>query len=134
MPKTHPILLFLLVLISSLALSFFTHSTLLENMGFPKNGNQIVLSYAINGGLATVIYVLLFIFRHTLKNQMGFLFIAGSFVKFICFFILFYPAYKEDGEMDRMEFAAFFVPYCISLVIETVFMAKMLKKLDRFQS
>ncbi len=130
MPKTHPVISFSLALIFSLALGFFVHTALLQNRGLPKDGNLIVLSYLINGVLAAVIYMSLFAFRYKLKNQMGFLFIAGSFLKFICFFLLFYPAYKEDGEMDRTEFAAFFVPYCISLVIETVFMAKMLKKLD----
>jgi F0F1-type ATP synthase assembly protein I len=130
MPQTHPVVSFLLVLICSLALSFFIHTALLQNMGLPKDGNRIVLSYLVNGILAAAIYMLLFAFRYKLKNQIGFLFIVGSFLKFICFFLLFYPAYKEDGEMDRMEFAAFFVPYCISLVIETIFMAKMLKKLD----
>lgn len=130
MSKIHPIIQFLLVLISSLGLLFFIHTTFLHSLGLSKNGNLIVQSYLINGILATLIYVLLFVFRHKLKNQIGFLFIAGSFLKFIVFFIIFHPVYKEDGEMGKLEFAAFFVPYVISLIIETIFMTKMLKKLD----
>ena len=130
MSKIHPIIQFLLVLIFSLGLLFFSHTRVLHTLGFSENGDLIVLSYLINGILATLIYMLLFIFRYKLKNQIGFLFIAGSFLKFIVFFIFFYPIYKEDGEMSTLEFAAFFAPYALSLVIETIFMAKMLKKLD----
>ncbi|MGB5499834.1 MAG: DUF6168 family protein [Maribacter sp.] len=83
----------------------------------------------MNSILAATIFVVLYIFRGKLKNQIGFLFMGGSFLKFIFFFLLFYPAYKADGEMSRLEFAAFFIPYGISLIIETVFTAKMLKKL-----
>jgi F0F1-type ATP synthase assembly protein I len=55
---------------------------------------------------------------------------GGSFLKFIFFFLLFYPAYSSDGEMDKIEFAAFFAPYLLSLLIETIFMAQMLKELE----
>lgn len=130
MSKIHPIIQFLLVLISSLGLLFFIHTTFLNTLGVSKNGDLIVLSYLVNGVLAALIYVLLFIFRYKLKNQIGFLFMGGSFIKFIIFFIVFHPVYKEDGEMSTLEFAAFFVPYAISLIIETIFMMKMLKKLD----
>jgi len=54
---------------------------------------------------------------------------AGSFLKFIVFFLVFYPPYKMDGNMDKLEFAAFFVPYVICLVLETVFTARMLQKM-----
>ena len=55
---------------------------------------------------------------------------GGSFLKFIFFFIIFYPEYSADDDMNKVEFSAFFVPYAISLIVETVFMAKMLKKMD----
>lgn len=128
--KTRPISWFLLVLVGSLAIAFIVHTSFLHYFGLPKNGNQIILSYLVNGVLAAAIYILLFVFRFILKNQIGFLFIAGSFLKFVCFFVLFYPAYNEDGELNGIEFAAFFVPYGISLILETIFMAKMLKELD----
>ncbi len=96
----------------------------------PEYGNLIVQSYVINGLLAAGIYVGLYVFRKKLKNHIGFLFMGGSFLKFIFFFILFYPTYSADGEMDKIEFAAFFVPYAVSLLIETIFMARMLKKME----
>lgn len=131
MPKLSPLLFFFIVLLTALGLVFYVHTLLLDNFGHPKYGNLIVTSYWLNGGLAALIYVVLFLFRKRLKNYIGYLFIGGSFLKFILFFILFYPAYRADGEMDRTEFAAFFVPYLTSLIIETLFTVKMLKVLDK---
>ncbi len=130
MPKIHVIPQFLALLICSLGLAFFIHINLLENGGLPKYDDKIVLSYLINGVLATTIFVLLSIYRNTLKNYVGFLFMAGSLLKFLLFFILFYPSYNADGDMSKLEFAAFFVPYAICLILETFFIAKMLQKLD----
>jgi hypothetical protein len=129
MSKINPIVQFLIILIFSLGLVFVIHITVLNYIELPRFDNLIVLSYVVNSILAATIFVALYIFRGKLKNQIGFLFMGGSFLKFIFFFILFYPAYKVDGEMSRLEFAAFFIPYGISLIIETVFTAKMLKKL-----
>jgi len=129
MAKINPIVQFLILLILSLGLVFVIHVTVLNNKGLPRFDNLIVLSYVVNSILAATIFVALYIFRGKLKNQIGFLFMGGSFLKFIFFFLLFFPAYKDDGEMSRLEFTAFFIPYGISLIIETVFTAKMLKKL-----
>ena len=129
MSKINPIVQFLIVLTLSLGFAFLLHITVLNAKGLPQFDNLIVLSYVVNSILAAIIFIALYIFRGKLKNQIGFLFMGGSFLKFIFFFLLFYPAYKMDGEMSRLEFAAFFIPYGISLVIETVFTAKMLKKL-----
>jgi len=65
------------------------------------------------------------------KDQLGFFFIAGSFVKFVFFFVFFYPSFKVDGVINTQEFASFFIPYVLCLIIETFFMAKVLKKTDK---
>ncbi len=128
--NVRPVFNFTLVLCGVLGLAFLAHTSLLKQVGMPPLGNKIVLSYLINGLLALIIFGSLFVFKNRLKNYIGFLFMGGSFLKFIFFFLLFYPEYSADGVMDKMEFAGFFVPYAISLVIETVFTAQMLKKLD----
>lgn len=130
MPKISPLIAFLTVLLIALGIAFIVQTILLDSFGHSRYGNHIITSYWLNGALAVFIYSILFLFRARLKNYIGFLFIGGSFLKFILFFILFYPVYRADGEMDKLEFAAFFVPYLISLLIETIFTAKMLKKLD----
>lgn len=130
MHKLNPITLFLLILILLLGASFFLHITILQNYGFPKYGDQIAMSYVINFLLASIIYIGIYSFRNKIKTQIGFIFMGGSFLKFIVFFILFYPSYKTDGDIATSEFAAFFVPYAICLVVETVFTAKMLQKME----
>lgn len=128
--RLHPIVQFLLFLSICLTLSFLAHTYILAVKGLPKYDNLIVKSYVVNAFLAAAIYISLYILQKRLKNQIGFLFMGGSFLKFIFFFIIFYPEYSADDDMNKVEFSAFFVPYAISLIVETVFMAKMLKKMD----
>lgn len=128
--RLHPIIQFLLFLSVCLTLSFLVHTYILAAKGLPNYDNLIVESYIVNALLAATIYIAIHFFRNRLKNNIGFLFMAGSFIKFIFFFVLFHPTYSADGTMDKVEFLAFFVPYAIALIIETVFMAKMLKKMD----
>lgn len=55
---------------------------------------------------------------------------AGSFIKFGVFFLFFHPIYKQDSDMSKLEFGAFFIPYLTALVLETVFVSRLLKKLE----
>lgn len=130
MLKSSTVLRFLVFLIALLGLAFVTHIFLLKNSSYPIYNDKIVLSYLTNAILAATIFISLYRYKKKLRNYIGFLFMFGSFVKFIVFFVMFYPDYKADGNISKLEFAAFFVPYAISLVLETVFTAKMLQKLD----
>ncbi|WP_420401474.1 DUF6168 family protein [Flagellimonas sp.] len=120
---------FIALLLLLLLLSFGAHLGILSLRNLPLFDNLIVLSYVVNAILAAVIFLLLYKFREKLKNQIGFLFMGGSLLKFVFFFLLFYPTYKSDGDMSGLEFAAFFVPYAISLFLETFYTSKMLKNL-----
>lgn len=130
MPQINVFVKFLIVLVSILGLAFFINITVLEEGGQPKYESKIVLSYLVNGILAVSIFLALYFVRNKLKNSIGFLFMAGSLLKFLFFFVLFYPAYNLDGDMSKLEFSAFFIPYVICLIIETVFTALMLQKQD----
>ncbi|MEW2920687.1 DUF6168 family protein [Muricauda sp. ANG21] len=121
---------FILLLLPLLLLAFVVHLVVLSSKDLPLFGNLIIRSYVINGVLAVLIFGLLFRFRERLKNQIGFLFMAGSLVKFVFFFVFFYPTYSRDGDMSGLEFAAFFVPYAIALFLETFFASRMLKILE----
>jgi hypothetical protein len=73
--------------------------------------------------------VVLIVVEKTLnKNsaQAGFVFMAGSALKFLVFFLVFYPIYKADDEMQAVEFAAFFIPYSICLIAEVIYLSKQL--------
>lgn len=119
-------LFFLLLLVLLLLLVFGAHVLVLHFLDYDVFGNQIILSYSINYLLAAVI---LFIIEKTLnKNsaQAGFVFMAGSALKFLVFFLVFYPVYKEDDQMQTAEFAAFFIPYATCLIAEVIYLSKQL--------
>jgi len=130
MPKRNLLIQFLVLLTILLLTAFGLHTLILSSKGLPVYGNLIARSYVVNGLLAAIIFVLLYQFREKLKNQIGFLFMGGSLIKFLFFFLLFYPTYKRDGNMSGLEFAAFFVPYAVALFLETFYTSKMLKNLE----
>ena len=118
---------FFFTLFLVLLLAFLAHS-----YAFNKEFSAPELlypGYGVNFLLAAVIFVGLLLARKKLKNALGFLFMGGSFLKFAVFFVVFYPDYKADGDIQNAEFAAFFVPYVFALIVETYFASKMLNRM-----
>ncbi len=126
----HTIVRFTLLTLVVLGAVFALHLYILNFQNLPLYNDKIVLSYCINGILAIVVVAVLYILREKYKSQLGFLFMAGSAFKFLIFFIVFYPAYNQDGVVSTSEFFAFFLPYALSLILETVTLSKLLNKLD----
>ena len=110
---------FSLLLLALLTLAFAAHAFLLHKNGLPIYANRILWAYVINYLLAVFIYAVLYLLRKRMTPQLGFIYMGGSFLKFIVFFIVFYPFYKLDGEVSTLEFAAFFTPYVLCLIAET---------------
>jgi len=125
----HPLKQFLFILTSIITTVFLLHISILYSYDLPLFDHKIVLAYVLNYALAIGIYYLLFYFRIKLKEQLGFLFMGGSFLKFILFFVFFYPSYKSDGNINTLEFSSFFLPYIICLILETFSLVKLLKNL-----
>ena len=124
-----PLKRFIILLTTFVASVFLLHILVLNYNNLPLFDNKITLAYLLNYLLALGIYFLLYFYRFKLKDQLGFLFMGGSFLKFILFFIFFYPSYKSDGNIDTLEFASFFLPYLVCLIIETSALVKLLKNL-----
>ena len=116
-------------LILLLTLAFALHLFLLQNAGLPLFENKILASYTANMLLTIGIVFLLFKLKDKYTNQIGFLFLGSSFVKFLAFFIVFHGAYKADGNIETLEFLAFFIPYSICLVLETTSLSKWLNQM-----
>ena len=127
---SNPFLSFTIKAVILLTLVFAIHLVVLNGLQFPLFENRIVLSYIVNLVLIIVIFGILYLLKEKYKSQLGFLFLAGSFLKFAVFFILFYPFYKLDNTITELEFAAFFVPYVMGLILESVSLSKWLNKLD----
>lgn len=127
---SNPFLSFTIKATILLTVVFCFHIGILSVLKSPLFGDRIVLSYVVNTVLIITIFGVLYVFRKTHTAQLGFIFLMGSFLKFVVFFILFYPFYKQDNQISKLEFAAFFVPYAIGLTIETFSLTKWLNKLD----
>ena len=85
-------LLLSVLLITALAL----HLLVLNALQLPLYDNKILLAYSVNYMLAVAIYGALYLLRDRMTAQLGFLYMGGSVLKFLFFFILFYPSDKLD--------------------------------------
>lgn len=126
----NPFFSFSIKAIIFLCVVFCVHILILNASNLPIFENRIVLSYGINLVLVIIVFGLLYLLKEKYKAQLGFLFLIGSFLKFAVFFIVFYPFYKQDDVITKLEFAAFFVPYIVGLILETFSLSKWLNKLD----
>ena len=115
-----------LKLFVSLAIVFCAHISILYYLNFPLYENKIILSYVLNFILGITIYILLYKFRIKYLDILGFIFMAGSFLKFAIFFIFFNPIYKVDGVVTVLEATSFLIPYIVCLFFETFYLIKLL--------
>ena len=123
-------------MIDARALSFYATLVIVALLGVfaqssfmdQQAAGPLLKSYVVNNVLAAVIFTFLFRWRKQHIEKLGFLFMAGTGLKFLTFFIVFYPAFRADGELTKDEFVLFFVPYVLSTLIETVFLARILNR------
>lgn len=121
---------FLAVLLLVLTVVFAAHLFILQNMELPIFDDRIVLSYLLNFVMAATILIFIKSKFNKKSSHTGFLFLAGSGLKFLVFFLVFYPVYQQDGTMSSSEFAAFFVSYATCLILEVIYLSKQLNNQD----
>ena len=101
----NPILIkFLVRLIVFTAFVFVIHLYILNTLEFPLFNNEIVFSYVINVASAIIIFLMLFLLRNKFKNQLGFIFLFGSVIKFGLFILFLYKPFYADGLISKAEF------------------------------
>ncbi len=119
---------FTLVIVVMIA--FIIHSVINNSLTNSIEINQIILSYSVNIMMALAVIICLFLLQRKFKDQLGFIFMGASMLKFIIFFIVFYPIYNLDKDLSRLEFSTFFIPYVICLISESVILSKLFNSLD----
>ena len=90
----------------------------------------LLLGYGVNFLLALVVYGFLLYFAERKSTNLGFLFLFGSTLKFVVYFLVFNPLFLEDGTLSKLEFFTFFFPYFICLAVETMALVKLLNEID----
>lgn len=120
----------LLILFTAMAVAFATHAAFLSHLNLSLGEYLTWQAYLFNFLAASGI--LIFLLRLTKKNKsnLGFIFMAGSLLKFLVFFIFFFPEYKADGEMQAVEFSSFFIPYAICLSVKSFVLIRTLNRED----
>lgn len=84
--------------------------------------------YLVNFIMALVIFAGLLKLAEDKSQYLGFVFLVGSALKFLVYFLIFDPFFKQDGDLTKVEFFLFFVPYFASLGVETFTLVKLLGK------
>ncbi|MFK5878269.1 MAG: DUF6168 family protein [Flavobacteriaceae bacterium] len=120
------IFLYLVKLLAALIVVFTLHLTILYYLEKPLFENMILPSYIINFILAAIVLLVIEKTMNKKSAQAGFIFMAGSGLKFLVFFIVFYPSYRADGKMKTIEFITFFIPYALSLIADVLYLSKQL--------
>lgn len=84
-------------------------------------------SYSINALLASLGLLLLGWGIDKKKSNLAVLYLVTVALKFIAYFIFFYPKFHLDGMLDRQEFFIFFAPYALGLLLEIILLARSYK-------
>jgi len=121
---------FAVQLLALLVLIGILHASYLYTRNFPIGIDLILLGYAVNFALALAIYIILVRFAELQNKNLGFIFLFGSMLKFVVYFIFFDPLFTGDGNLSKQEFFSFFIPYLACLIVETVALAKLLREMD----
>lgn len=104
------------ILFAAAAFCLVAQSMLFDQQVFGVLGG----SYLMNVLLAALIYTVIIRLRKQHTEKLGFVFLIGSGLKFLCFFIFLNPVFKADGDLSNLEFATFFIPYALTTAIETI--------------
>ena len=121
-----PIIGFSIRLVIAISVVFGIHFIILSYLNVSIYKNLIIPSYIANVVMAIIIYGALFKLRIKYLDILGFIFMAGSFLKFAVFFIFFNPSFKADGNVSSIEATSFLIPYLACLTIETYFLIRLL--------
>ncbi len=117
-----------LFLFALFVLAFSAHAYFVINDGKSLSENLLWQAYLFNLIVAEIILTVMLRIAKKQKDYLGFIFMGGSGLKFLVFFLVFYPAYKEDGEMSIAEFASFFIPYILALSFKSFILLKTLNQ------
>ncbi|MFB1023095.1 MAG: hypothetical protein QMC40_10095 [Vicingaceae bacterium] len=115
------LLLFLLIVLT-------THLSVNSYLSIDSSAHLLPLSYVLNYLLVLVSYFMILLAKAKGSHSLGYLFLAGFFLKIAVFMIFFNPIYKADDQIIPQEFFAFFVSYVFCLAFETKIIVKILNQ------
>lgn len=129
-PNSIIVLKFTVLCLFVLGANYFGHKEILQSKFNISESESLFRAYLFNGVFTITVFTTLLILRKKHMDSLGFFFLGGSLLKFILFFIFFFPVYKTNGGIDTIEFAEFFIPYGLCLFLEVFVLVKVLMKED----
>lgn len=117
---------FAIKLLLALIIVFGIHCAILYFLDISIFQNLLIPSYITNYFLAILIFFILVKLKKKYLDLLGFVFMAGSFLKFGVYFIFFNPVFKQNGTVSAQEATAFLAPYLLCLIVETFYLIKLL--------
>lgn len=116
-----------LMFLGGMLVLYGLHRWIAVNWFESPNLDLINFSYKFNVAFTYLVLLNIVVFRKALRDQLGFLFLAGSFLKF-GLFIAFAKMYQFD--LNRTLFLHFFIPYFCCLLLEIIVVSRLLKRLN----
>lgn len=113
---------FLVFSLVSLTAGFFLQSYYV-GQGFE---DLMIKSYTANLLMATSVFLIIEKLKKNQKSILGYVFLGGSTFKFFIYFVYIYPLILETGEFTKPKFFMFFIPYGICLIVEVIFLVRLL--------
>lgn len=117
---------FIVLLTALLGASFAVHALLQHDLKIGAFESHIVINYCFNYFFTIAFFIVLLVYERRKSDLLGFVFLAASTIKLILFLFILYPNIKEVTGFRSVEFTSFFVPYGISVVIEILYMLRIL--------
>ena len=75
-----------------------------------------------------LIYVLLLFVNANFPDFTGFAFLGTTFVKMMAAVVFLIPLIQSEGRETNLDIAAFFIPYFLFLLFETIFSIRLINK------
>ncbi len=117
---------FLILFIGVLITTYFIHIWFIKYLSVQNNSYILDFSYIFNGVYTILLLVVIIALSKRLQDQIGFIFLGGSLVKMGVFLAI---SKFQNFEIDKSVFLDFFIPYCISLVLEVYYVSKLLNSI-----
>ncbi|MDO3693898.1 DUF6168 family protein [Wenyingzhuangia sp. chi5] len=90
---------------------------------------DIKFSYLTNAIASLSVCVAILFLKKKYEDQIGFVFLGLSVVKMILIFVLLNPT-NDMGNVAKIDALALFIPFGLNLVMEQIFIVKLLKISD----
>lgn len=121
----------LLIMVIVNVVFFLAHYFLAGTNGFDKLTAVINLqeSYFVNTLLSVLLCSVILLLHKTLESQVGFVFLGLTLLKMFVLYFVLNPTNKL-GEVATHDAVALFIPFGLNLVMEQVFIVKLLNLSD----